>query len=169
MSKVRRMSKQQYIEQLLDNTKQHWPDIFDSTLESVLRLHRSHDYLHQDLAPLLHRYHLQDADFGVLMTLRQSKPPHCLSPTEIYHSLLFSSGGLTKVLNRVSNAALIERPDNPEDKRSKLVRLTPKGKALIENIAFELHQHERRLFSRLSDNEQQQLNELLAKLLANWE
>ena len=79
--------------------------------------------------------------------------------------MIFSSGGLTKVLNRLSQSELIVRIDNPEDKRSKLVQLTSKGKLLIETVMPELHQRERDALSVLSAAELQQLDALMQRLL----
>ncbi|HEY5714845.1 MAG TPA: MarR family transcriptional regulator, partial [Psychromonas sp.] len=93
----------------------------------------------------------------------------CLSPTEIYNSMLFSSGGLTKVLNRVTKAGLVERIDNPEDKRSKLVKLTDTGRILIVKVMQELHSSEQKKMAVLSDLEKQQLNSLLVKFISAWE
>lgn len=73
------------------------------------------------------------------------------------------------MLIRVSDAGLIERIDNPEDKRSKLVKLTEKGKILIDKVIPELHRQERKKMAVLSAGEQQQLSLLLEKLLSAWE
>jgi len=64
---------------------------------------------------------------------------------------------------------LIERIDNPEDKRSKLVKLTERGKVLIDEIIQKLHNHEQEAISVLTEQEQHQLNELLTKLLSTRE
>ena len=163
------MSKQETIANILKKVEENKPESFANYSPAILRIHRIHDYLHQNLAHIIEKYDLQHADFGVLGTLRREKPPYCLSPTELSHSMLFSSGGLTKVLNRVTNAGLIERIDNPEDKRSKLVQLTGTGKTLIEKVIDELHRSEQKKMTVLSKQEQQQLDTLLEKLLTVWE
>jgi len=68
-------------------------------------------------------------------------------------------------LNRLSQAELIERIDNPEDKRSKLVQLTTTGKQLIETVMPQLHQKERNILSVLSADEQLQLDSFMKRIL----
>ena len=163
------MSKQESVANILKKFEKHCPESFETHLPAILSIHRIHDYLHQGLDLVIEKYALQRADFGVLMTLRREGEPYCLSPTELYSSMLFSSGGLTKVLNRVADAGLVERLNNPEDKRSKLVKLTETGKQLIDKVRHELDICEQKKMSVLSEAEQQQLNALLAKLLSTWE
>ncbi|OBT12069.1 transcriptional regulator [Vibrio sp. UCD-FRSSP16_10] len=153
----------------VEKSKNNWPEAFTTLSPSILRIHRLHDYLRNNMEQLVKQYDLQAADFGVLETLRKEPQPYCLSPTDLYQGMLFSSGGLTKVLNRLTDAQLIERMDNPLDKRSKLVVLSPQGKELIEMVIQDLHQIEQKSMARLSDLEKQQLEQLLSKLLGEWE
>jgi len=159
------MPKQETVANILKKIEENWPQSAEKCSPAILRIHRIHDYHQQDLNKIIEGYDLQRADFGVLAALRREGDPYCLSPTELYQSMLFSSGGLTKVLNRVTTLDLIERIDNPEDKRSKLVQLTEKGKVLIDKVIQQLHNHEQKRISVLSEQEQQQLNALLEKLL----
>ncbi|CAM2858532.1 MarR family winged helix-turn-helix transcriptional regulator [Vibrio rarus] len=153
----------------LEKFKIHWPEAYTTLSPSILRIHRLHDYFHNNVEQLVKHYDLQAADFGVLETLRREPAPYCLSPTELYQSMLFSSGGLTKVLNRLTGAGLIRREDNPLDKRSKLVLLNEQGLRIIEVVTEELHQLEHKNMARLSATEKQQLDRLLSKLLQEWE
>ena len=118
---------------------------------------------------MLKHYTLQAAEFSVLETLRKKQMPHCLTPTELSTAMLFSSGGLTKVLNRLTMAGFIIRIENPNDKRGKLVQLTGKGKDLIDKVIVELHAKERNKMNVLSQSEKVQLNTLLEKVLNVWE
>ncbi len=163
------MSKQESVANILQKYELNCPESFKTYLPTILRIHRIHDYLHQGLDLVIEKYALQRADFAVLMTLRREGRPYCLSPTELYCSMLFSSGGLTKVLTRVTEAGLVTRIANPEDKRSKLVKLTETGKQLIDKLRHELDICEQKKMSVLAESEQQQLNTLLEKLLSAWE
>lgn len=92
-----------------------------------------------------------------------------MSPTQLYSAMLFSSGGLTKVLTRLQQAQLIQRLKNPQDKRSKLVQLTTKGQNLIDTVIVHLHATEQPFTDILTKDEQQTLDRLLTKLLEQWE
>ena len=52
-------------------------------------------------------------EFDVLATLLRSGPPYRLRPTELYRSLMISSGGLTDRLDRLQKAGLIRGAANP--------------------------------------------------------
>jgi len=132
----------------------------------VLYLYRARDQLYQDLTGVLDPWGLLPADLDVLGALRTQPPPWQLTPTELYRSLLLSSGGLTKILHRLQAARLIERSVNPQDRRSRMVILTPAGAALLERAMYGVVEHERRFLEPLDEAEQEHLNRLLAKLVA---
>jgi DNA-binding MarR family transcriptional regulator len=71
-------------------------------------------------------------EFDVLATLRRAGAPYCLSPTQLYKSLLVTSGAMTNRLNHLEEQGLIERIHDPDDKRSTLVSLTAYGRERIE-------------------------------------
>ena len=56
-----------------------------------------------------------------------------LSPTELYDAMLFSSGGMTKVLNKLEERNLIKREPSLNDKRSTLICLTLQGETLVKD------------------------------------
>ncbi|MDO6762226.1 MarR family winged helix-turn-helix transcriptional regulator [Agarivorans sp. 1_MG-2023] len=158
------MKHQESIDSILCSTQLNWPEAYETMSPAILRMVRVHHGFNQTLESAIGQYQLQVADFGILVTLRRYPAPYCLSPTTLYSAMLFSSGGLTKVLNRVTQAGLIERVDNPEDKRSKLVQLTTAGKTLIDKVVIELHLQQQRRMAVLTSDEQAQLNHLLSKL-----
>lgn len=159
------MTERKSVKLVLESMEKNWNESFNSCTPAVLRLHRIHDHLHGVLDDILIDYQIQRADFGVLETLRRSNSSYCLSPTQLYNAMLFSSGGLTKVLNRLVDLHYITRIDNPMDKRSRLVQLSSKGKALIDDIIAKLHHNERQFMSVLTSDEQQKLDVLLSKIL----
>jgi len=153
------------INDILEAMSENWPQCADTVSPALLRLLRVSNLFHNKMETLVESHNLQRAEFSVLATLRRNPIPYCMSPTALYQSMIFSSGGLTKVLNRLNQAELIERVDNPEDKRSKLVRLTATGKQLIETVIPKLHQKERNILSVLSPDEQQQLDSFMRRIL----
>lgn len=108
---------------------------------------------------------LQGEAFDVLASLRRSGPPHQLSPTNLYREMMLTSGAMTNRVDRLESAGLVSRRADPQDRRGTLVRLTPKGKTLIDAATTKHVANEDRLLSALTVREQQQLNELLRKLL----
>jgi len=121
-----------------------------------------------DQAPrILHptEHGLNHAQFGVLAALRRSGPPYRLSPTELYSSLLITSGAVTNRLERLTAAGLVRRVPDPADGRSLLVALTPKGLRLIDRLVELHYAREAELLESLGARDREQLVRLLRGLL----
>jgi len=108
-------------------------------------------------------------EFNTLNALRRAGRPHKLSPTDVGVSLLFSSGGLTKLLERLENRGLIAREPNPDDGRGVMVALTAAGRELQEE-AMSAHQlNEEQLLAPLTGTQRERLNSILRDLLVTLE
>ncbi|MEE9389461.1 MAG: MarR family transcriptional regulator [Paracoccaceae bacterium] len=118
------------------------------------------------LTPVFARFGLQPGEFDVLATLRRSGAPYRLSPTQLFKATMMSSGGMTARLDRLETAGLVMRSPCPKDRRSTQVGLTAKGTALVEQALLAHLENETRLTAALTKAEQQQLGQLLARLLA---
>lgn len=112
---------------------------------------------------------LQLGEFDVLATLRRAGAPYALTPTQLFGTLMVSSGGMTNRLDRLERAGLIVRTPNPEDRRGTLVSLTEKGLEMMNRIVPLHVENEARLLSALSREEQETLGRLLGKLLDGLE
>jgi DNA-binding MarR family transcriptional regulator len=82
---------------------------------------------------------------------------------------MLSSGGMTKRLDRLAEAGLIERRPDPNDRRGVLVRLTDHGKATVDTLLPVHLGNEQQLLAPLSPAEQRTLDQLLRSLLAGLE
>jgi DNA-binding MarR family transcriptional regulator len=110
------------------------------------------------------RHGLDAGEFDVLATLRRSGPPYALRPTELYKSLMITSGGLTARLAKLEKAGLIDRPPSPDDARSTLVRLTPAGRSTVEAAFREDMAIESRMIAGLSPDKRAHLKDMLELL-----
>jgi DNA-binding MarR family transcriptional regulator len=114
-------------------------------------------------------FDLDRGEFDVIASLRRSGPPYRLTPTELYSSLMISSGGLTHRLDRLERAGLIRREKSPHDGRSMLVALTETGAARVEE-AFRADMASEAVFLRSLDaGEREALAGLLRKLILGIE
>jgi len=148
---------------------EHWPEVAGRIRPGIIYLYRARDLLLDDVEQILKPYGLRTSDLDVLGALRTQPRPWQLTPTELYRALLLSSGGLTKILHRLEAAGWIDRPANPVDGRSKLVRLTRSGERQLEKALQAVLENEDQRMTVLSDEEQQQLGQLLGKLVGAWE
>lgn len=113
---------------------------------------------------VLDAHGLDSGEADVLFTLLRSGPPHCLRPTEIFRSLMVSSGGMTHRLDRLAKAGLIRRRTSDEDGRSLLVELTEDGARRAEDAFRADMAVEAEILGGLSEDEQRGLADLLRKL-----
>ena len=70
------------------------------------------------------------------------------------------------VIRRLAKRALLERPDDPKDKRTKLAKITQDGKKLVEKVQPGMVKAQVRLIDPLSDDEYALFMELTQKLIS---
>jgi DNA-binding MarR family transcriptional regulator len=160
---------QDHVDHILDQWSHQRPDLDVSPMGIIGRMSRLSRFLEHSIAELLARHGLNESRFAVLAALRRAGPPHCLSPTDLYNSLLVSSGAMTNRLRRLEDAGLVRRMPDPRDGRSLLVTLTRKGHRLIDQ-AVEAHTaNEHRLLAALTPTDREILTDLLRRLLLQFE
>jgi DNA-binding MarR family transcriptional regulator len=120
--------------------------------------------LRQSFHPHITAHGIQPGDFDVLVTLRISGEPYELSPTAVYRQRCLSSGGLTKILHRLQDAGLVTRRSNAADKRGQLIRLTAKGRRVVEATMRDMAKLEQDILADFGQNETRLLSDLLDKL-----
>nr|WP_269204706.1 MarR family transcriptional regulator [Motilibacter deserti] len=108
---------------------------------------------------------LEAWEFDVLAALRRAGAPHSMSPGQLAHETLVGSGTMTNRVDRLEAKGLVRRAPNPRDGRGVLVVLTPQGAARSEAALTALLARERVVLAALDDPEQQQLAQLLRRLL----
>jgi DNA-binding MarR family transcriptional regulator len=116
------------------------------------------------------KFNITNSELDVLGSLKMSGDKEfTLSPTKLYERLLFSSGGMTKVLKKLEEKNFIKRVDNKDDKRSKLVKMTPSGGDILEKTLKAVILDENEIFKNLDENERLMLKNLLVKTLKDPE
>lgn len=152
----------------IDRLQAQWarelPDVDTQGMEVLGRARRIVLQSRPAIEAVFARHGIDAGEFDVLSTLRRSGQPWSLRPTELYRSLMISSGGLTDRLNRLQKAGLITRPPSPEDRRSLLVQLTDKGRTLVETAFREDMAVEASLLAALDKADREALAGLLRKL-----
>ncbi|WP_017445538.1 MarR family winged helix-turn-helix transcriptional regulator [Gayadomonas joobiniege] len=162
------MQARESIFTVIEKFKLNWPDCGERLNPYFLKMYRIHELLQAQIENYLAGLGLQKADFSLMTALRRSEHPYVLSPTELSQSMVFSSGGLTKVIMRLDQKGYIKRLDNPDDKRSRLVALTEIGKHIVEETMSEVQKMEQNSCP-LTEQECDQLVALLDKLLHKLE
>jgi DNA-binding MarR family transcriptional regulator len=145
------------------------PELDLVEVAAVGRILRAARFLRAEVERELQRFGLNATEFNALSALRRSGPPYRLSPSELSAGLLLSSGGLTKVLERLESEGLITRERDPHDGRGVLVCLTDAGRQR-QNQAYDAHlQNEHELLAPLAVAEREALSDILRSLLLAFE
>jgi len=97
----------------------------------------------------------------VLLFLREQDG---VTSKELGDKIEFDSATLTGLLDRLSNAGLVERRSHPQDRRAILVHLTQKGSATTQRISRMVDAENRSFLSNLTPEEGLILRSLLKKL-----
>ena len=105
-------------------------------------------------------------EFDVLATLRRNGKNGVLTPTEIASAAMVSPSGLTHRLTQLEKMGHIIRQNDPNDRRSSLVRLTPQGRKIADQAIERISVHATQQISSFSAEEVEVLNAALDKVLA---
>lgn len=150
----------------LNAQQTYWPEAYDGqSLPLRIALYHAQLGQHNRATEIIAAYGLSVVEFDVLATLRRSPQPYALTPSEIQHAMLITSGGLTKILIELENRGLISRTTDENDRRIKPVALTAQGLPLVHNAMHALNAALKNwVNSKLSREEVNQLAALLVKL-----
>lgn len=133
------------------------------------RLRRLTHLLDGRLRPPFAAADLANGDFDVLAALRRAGEPFQARPTDLSHSLLVTTGAITKRLDRLQAMGLVEHESAAGDGRGRTVRLTPRGRETTDRLVAVHLANEQRLVSGLTAAERDRLQELLGRLAESLE
>lgn len=111
-------------------------------------------------------------DLRVVLALRRSGIDNPRRPTDLFQSLLVSSGAVTKQVDRLENKRLVERLPDPGYQRGSLIRLTREG-VQVADAAIEAICSQKTTIgaaiSNLSEEDREIGKQFLQRLLAKFE
>jgi DNA-binding MarR family transcriptional regulator len=158
-----------HVDRIVEGWRRERPDLDVAALALLARLFRTAHLADAVLGQQLAAHGLQPGWFDVLAALRRAGEPHALTPTQLMRTILLSSGGMTKRLDRLADAGLVERRPDPNDRRGTLVRLTRRGRTTIDTLLPVHLSNEQQLLASLSPAQQRTFDKLLRSLLAGLE
>jgi DNA-binding MarR family transcriptional regulator len=157
------------VDEIVSQWRRERPDVNTAALALLGRLFLVAHHADAELEPAFRDQGLQRGWFDLLAALRRAGPPYELNPTELMRATLVSSGGMTKRLDRLEEAGLVERSPDPGDRRGTRVRLTRTGQAAVDKM-LDIHvANEERLLRALSKADRRKLDDLLRALLFDLE
>lgn len=143
------------------STTRHYGRKADTALRMWVKLARAFATLSRLSAADIRSYGVTQAQFGVLEALGHLGP---MSLGDVARKTLVSCGTTTVIVDNLAKEGLLERTPHREDRRVKVVQLTPKGRKLFLEI-FPKHAAAMAEFvAVLAEPEQERLGALLKKL-----
>jgi MarR family transcriptional regulator, 2-MHQ and catechol-resistance regulon repressor len=103
----------------------------DTALKLWVVLARALSSVQAHLQESVARHELTLTEFAILEVLYHKGP---LLLGEVQRRILVSSGGVTYLVDRLTQKGLVERRECPEDRRARYAALTAEGESLIERI-----------------------------------
>jgi len=152
------------VDAILQQWQRERPDLDTSPIAVIGRISRLSREIERRLEPVYAASGLEPGWYDVLATLRRAGPPYRLRPTDFAATLMLTSSGTTKRLDRLEAAGHITREPDPSDRRGVLITLTPKGRRLVDKASVTHMANEERILSGLTAAERRQLAGLLRKL-----
>lgn len=110
----------------------------------------------------------QDVDvphswFEVLLRISRADDAR-ITMTSLAQQVALTAGGITKMIDRMISAGLVERVPCPTDRRVAYAALTPQGQAKLEQALPGHAGQLRRAFAQFNEQELRTLDELLDRL-----
>jgi DNA-binding MarR family transcriptional regulator len=158
-----------HVDTIIAQWKRERQELDTQPMALIGRLKRVSQYLTVGMGKTFKQFGLNSASFDVLATLRRSGEPFALSPSELMKTMMITSGTMTNRLDQLEKVQLVERIKNPKDGRGFLIQLTQKGMVLINKVMTSHVETQKSLVSALSEDERQQLNNLLHRFLESFE
>ena len=155
------------VDRIIAQWAQERPDLETTAMAVFGRIYRLAKVGGDEVERAYAAFGIGRPEFDVLATLRRSGPPYQLSPGTLAGSMMLSSGGTTARLDRLEKAGLVERSPSPTDRRGVLVRLTDRGREVIDKAVGAGLAEQQRLLSHMSPAHVRELSSLLREALAD--
>ena len=158
-----------HVDRLIEQWARERPDLELGSMATIGRLGRLHALLSRTIADVFAGHGLQIGEFDVLAALRRSGEPFVMKPSDLARMLMLSPAGMTNRVDRLEAAGWIERRNDPDDRRSSLVRLTEDGRELVDRAVTDHVANEARVLEPLSPTERAALDRALRTLLRQFD
>lgn len=146
----------------VDDIVKQWqrqrPELETHAMAVIGRLKRCSALVQPKLDTVFNDFGLSFWEFDVLATLRRSGEPYCMTPTALFSTMMITSGTMTHRLKQLESRGFVERLDNQDDARSKLVKLTDSGFQLIDQAVAVHVDNETAILSTLNKDDITDIN-----------
>lgn len=153
------------VDQILNQWSAQRPELDTAALGAVIRVMALNRRFTREAARALEPLGLELFEYDVLSALRRQGTPYALPATSLARETDLSAGAMTNRIDRLEERGLVERKADPEDRRSVIVQLTPKGRQAIDEAIHVRLEAARDSLKYLGQDELNQLVELLRSVV----
>lgn len=134
----------------------------DPRHEALIRVWWTGQLLRKHANRFFRKHHSNDVQFNVLMQLKAGERP--LNQRELSERLFVDKSNLTGVAGRMEAAGLIERDENPDDKRAYWLRLAPGSREALAKMEEPYREEVMEIMRQFSDREVAALTAMMRSL-----
>ena len=164
-----RRSQKDPVDKILEQWGRERPDLDVTPMGIIGRISRVERLIDEQMKAACSKFNLERWGFDVLASLRRAGRPYQLTPTQLYNSLMLTSGAMTNRIDRLEAVGLVERLHDPADRRGVLVSLTKDGLKLIDQAVTAHMEVEEIMLASFSLSDRKKFAELLRTLLQELE
>jgi DNA-binding MarR family transcriptional regulator len=155
------------VDRIVSAWRRERPDLDVAPLEILSRITRVARQLDIARRNAFSHHGLETWGFDVLAALRRAGKPYQLTPGQLMHETLVSSGTITHRLDLLEGAGFLSRNADPSDGRGSLVKITALGIKAVDASMADLLLREKELINSLDASQQKVLATLLGVVLNN--
>lgn len=153
------------VDRIVGQWRDERPELDVSPMEVVGRVSRLSRLVDRRLGEHFAEHSIESWTYDVLATLRRCGEPYELSPGDLVRQTMVTTGAITNRIDRLVERGLVERHHSDADRRRVIVRLTPNGRRLVDQVAPGHYALEHELLAPLDPPARRQLAESLRTLL----
>ena len=136
--------------------------------EALLNIYYTASLLKKRADVFFKTFGLTDVQFNVMMLLHyHSGTQEGLSQAQLSDMMLVNRANITTLVDRMEKVSLVMRTSALEDRRTNIIKLTPKGKKLFTKAEPLYAQQVQQVMSGVARPEQKKLIAVLEKVRAN--
>jgi DNA-binding MarR family transcriptional regulator len=136
--------------------------------EALLNIYYTGDLLKKRAREFFSHYGITDVQFNLMELLYyQAEEKTGLTQAELSRMLLVNRSNVTSLIDRMEKAKLVIRVDVPGDRRYNAIRLTNKGRKMIEDVEGKYMDEVRRVMAILGRSEMDALIRALELIRQN--
>jgi len=125
--------------------------------------------LEKNITEYLRPFRLSAAKFNILMVIKHQGKEKGISQIYIGKQLIVTASNITRLLDKLSKEELIERSLKQGDRRVNLIKITPKGSKLLDNVWPGYYAKLQEMGKLLNNDEIRVLSNMLIKWFAQLE